>query len=139
MLDAGPGCVQIDDDGDGLSNLEELELGTEVDNADSDGDGLEDGVELTLKTDPLNPDSDGDTVTDRIDNCPGVPNENQLDLDKNGVGTACDIDESAGVISGGDCAGGDDSLVALLLLGLVLWVRRFPRAAERGERGATNN
>ncbi|MFN2221165.1 MAG: protein kinase domain-containing protein, partial [Candidatus Promineifilaceae bacterium] len=35
-----------DDDGDGLSNSRELELGTDPGNADTDGDGLNDGQEV---------------------------------------------------------------------------------------------
>ncbi len=57
-----------DDDGDGLSNAEELELGTDPFEADSDGDGLDDGQEVgTTGTDPLDPDSDGDGIPDGDD------------------------------------------------------------------------
>jgi hypothetical protein len=35
-------------------------------------------------------DSDGDGVLNEIDNCPGVPNPNQLDSDGDGFGDACD-------------------------------------------------
>src|SRR5690606_14213598 len=55
--DAGP-----DPDGDGLTNLEESQRGTNPTNPDSDGDGLSDGEETD--TDPLDPDSDGDTLPD---------------------------------------------------------------------------
>ena len=53
-----------DDDGDGLSNSEELQIGTDPTDSDSDDDGLNDGEEATWDTDPLNPDSDGDTLPD---------------------------------------------------------------------------
>ncbi len=54
-----------DDDGDGLSNRLEMDLGTRPDVKDTDGDGLYDGQELyDLGTDPLRADSDGDWLSD---------------------------------------------------------------------------
>jgi len=77
-----------DTDGDGLSNADEIKLGTDPLKPDTDGDGLSDGQEfntyktnplvadtdqdglsdgdevLKYKTDPLNPDTDGDLVKD---------------------------------------------------------------------------
>jgi hypothetical protein len=53
-----------DQDGDGLTNLEEYTRGTVINNPDSDGDGLNDGAEITRTTNPLAPDSDGDGLTD---------------------------------------------------------------------------
>ncbi len=47
-----------DDDGDGLTYDEELDLGTDPDNADSDGDGYPDGAEEDAGSDPLD-DEDG--------------------------------------------------------------------------------
>ncbi len=38
-------------------------------------------------------DSDGDGVADGSDNCPSVPNPDQLDLDGDGLGNACDPDD----------------------------------------------
>ncbi len=60
------GLTPTDDDrdGDGLTNDEEAELGTDPDNPDSDGDGLNDGAEKDIGTDPLNPDTDGDGLSD---------------------------------------------------------------------------
>lgn len=56
---------EYDNDGDGLSNLEEFLLGTDVNNKDTDRDGLEDGAEVNqYGTDPLNPDTDGDGISD---------------------------------------------------------------------------
>lgn len=55
----------LDTDGDGLTDEEEVGLGTDPLEADTDGDGLFDGEETaTYQTDPLNPDSDGDTFLD---------------------------------------------------------------------------
>lgn len=53
--DDGGGEVDPDDDGDGLSNARELELGTDPNNPDTDGDGIPDGVEVALGLDPLDP------------------------------------------------------------------------------------
>ena len=51
--------MTADDDGDGLSNAEEAELGTDPNEPDTDGDGLADGDEVSLGTDPLDPTSPG--------------------------------------------------------------------------------
>lgn len=54
-----------DDDGDGLSNVEEQNIGTNAQNPDSDADGLSDGAEFKqYRTDPLNSDTDGDGIGD---------------------------------------------------------------------------
>ena len=49
---------------DGLSDTDELENGTDPNNADSDEDLLTDSEELEYGTDPNNPDSDGDGLSD---------------------------------------------------------------------------
>ena len=55
----------VDSDGDGLTDDEELRIGTDPHNWDTDGDGLSDGDEVkTHKTNPLNPDTDGDGLLD---------------------------------------------------------------------------
>ncbi len=54
-----------DDDGDGLTNGKEKELGTDPNNPDTDNDGLTDGEEVkTYRTNPLKPDTDGDLIRD---------------------------------------------------------------------------
>jgi thiol-disulfide isomerase/thioredoxin len=58
------GALSDDADGDGLTDDEEAELGTDPDNADSDGDNMKDGWEVSLGLDPNDPDSDGDGVED---------------------------------------------------------------------------
>lgn len=60
-----PEVVTVDTDGDGLTDAQELELGTDPNNPDTDGDGLTDGDEVnTYNTDPLSADTDGDGLTD---------------------------------------------------------------------------
>lgn len=71
-----PNDNDCDDDSDGLTNIEEANLGTDPTNPDTDGDGINDGDEVTNGSDPLNPcdpddsapdcniDTDGDGVLD---------------------------------------------------------------------------
>jgi outer membrane protein OmpA-like peptidoglycan-associated protein/opacity protein-like surface antigen len=55
----------IDSDGDGLTDIEEAEYGTDPYDPDTDKDGLKDGDEVhKYKTDPLNPDTDWDGLKD---------------------------------------------------------------------------
>jgi len=57
--------VDVDTDGDGLSDTQETTLGTDPLVADSDGDGINDGDEVNLHTtDPLLTDSDADGLGD---------------------------------------------------------------------------
>jgi hypothetical protein len=61
----GAAAEESDDDGDGLTNAREAEVGTDPALADTDEDGLTDGEEvLTYGTDPLRSDTDGDGVLD---------------------------------------------------------------------------
>ncbi|MFA6098131.1 MAG: hypothetical protein WCV50_02190 [Patescibacteria group bacterium] len=54
-----------DTDGDGLTDAEEKDLGTDPKNKDTDNDGLFDREEVKVyKTDPDNPDTDGDGIKD---------------------------------------------------------------------------
>lgn len=54
-----------DPDGDGLTNIKEIGLGTNPNDLDSDGDGLPDGEEISsYKTDPLEYDTDKDGIGD---------------------------------------------------------------------------
>jgi len=85
------------------------------DQADSDGDGVGDACDATPGTPDLSGgpgddepgadlpgdnglglmgvrDTDRDGVTDGADNCPSVPNGDQVDRDRDGVGDLCDPD-----------------------------------------------
>jgi len=60
--------ITLDSDGDGISDAEEITLGTNPHATDSDGDGLNDYVEINIHhTDPLNADSDGDGLNDGVE------------------------------------------------------------------------
>ncbi len=57
-----------DQDGDGLTNLEEYQYMTSPINPDTDGDGLSDKVEVyTTKTNPNTYDTDKDSISDDYD------------------------------------------------------------------------
>lgn len=57
--------LKEDTDGDGLSDNQELELGTMTWCRDSDGDGLSDNQEVLSGFDPLNDNRDGDAYEDK--------------------------------------------------------------------------
>src|SRR5262249_8733092 len=62
-----PGSATLtaqDSDGDGLTNLQEYQYGTDPHKADTDSDGLTDSQEVALGTDPLSGDTDGDGLSD---------------------------------------------------------------------------
>ena len=64
--------MDIDDDNDGVTDIEELSRRTDPKNADSDGDGLTDFEEVTLGTDPRKVDTDNDEVPDGVENDQGT-------------------------------------------------------------------
>jgi hypothetical protein len=81
-----------DQDGDSLSNEEELLLGLDPRNKDSDRDGVDDALDDF----PLNPlettDTDGDGIGDNTDLFPNNINEFQ-DFDLDGIGNNTDDDD----------------------------------------------
>lgn len=54
----------VDSDGDGLSDIREEEMGSDLRSPDTDGDGLIDGDEVSVGADPTVADTDGDGLTD---------------------------------------------------------------------------
>lgn len=74
-----------DTDGDGLSNREEQQVGTNPNTADSDNDGLVDGEELRYGTNPEVADSDNDGLTDTAEIRTYYTNPNSSDSDSDGL------------------------------------------------------
>lgn len=57
--------ADVDSDNDGISNIDELKLGSSPSSKDTDMDGLDDGYEVkVLKTSPIKADTDGDGLDD---------------------------------------------------------------------------
>ncbi len=84
----------VDSDGDGLTDAEELVLGTDPHNPDTDGDGLTDGEEVKIyKTDPLNPDTDYDGLKDGPEVYDYKTNPLDRDTDKGGVADGHEVIE----------------------------------------------
>lgn len=62
----------VDTDGDGLSNVEEAQLGTDNRNPDTNGDGVLDGAAVHSGLSPTNPDMDGDGVSNADERARGT-------------------------------------------------------------------
>ncbi len=90
--------LEGDDDGDGLTNGEEIESGTLYNSKDTDGDGLSDFDELKRHgTDPTNQDSDGDTVPDGEEASDPCLSPISPDTDLDGMRDDIDPDSCTGV------------------------------------------
>lgn len=84
----GVSDADADCDEDGLTNAEEIALGTDPRMADTDKDGLSDSDEVNeYNTDPLNADTDGDGVKDGDEIAYGL-DPNKQDTDEDGVSDA---------------------------------------------------
>jgi hypothetical protein len=82
--------VEEDTDNDGLSNREEIGLGTSFLDNDTDWDRLSDGEELALGTDPWEDDSDGDGLIDGFEAELGT-NPLDNDTDKDGLDDGTEV------------------------------------------------
>jgi hypothetical protein len=94
---AGPvlagGCGVCDDDGDGMTNEEEVMHGTDLYSADPDGDGLTDPIEIyNTYTNPYDADSDGDHLDDGSEVSLYGSDPTVYDTDGDGMGDGCDDD-----------------------------------------------
>ncbi|MCG8317523.1 MAG: thrombospondin type 3 repeat-containing protein [Pseudomonadales bacterium] len=102
----GNAC-DTDDDGDTVSDVEDncpTVANTDQTNSDTDGlgnacdtdddnDGVADENEAGQGTNPLVADTDADGSNDGDDNCPADPNDDQNDIDSDGLGDVCDTDD----------------------------------------------
>ena len=68
----GTSDADEDADADGISNIEEIQLGTDPAKADTDNDGITDPAEISLGTDPSRYDTDGDTLSDNDEQLLGL-------------------------------------------------------------------
>lgn len=73
-------CVTLDSDGDGLTDIEEREFGSNPNVVDTDSDGLNDYAEKQLGTDPNNQNTDSDRYNDVIDPDPTTKNSAIVDI-----------------------------------------------------------
>lgn len=98
---AGTSALRVDTDNDGLTDYQELSVfQTDALLKDTDGDGFLDGDEVKGGYDPKDKDVhpphvdlDNDGVADKNDNCPALPNTNQINTDGDDFGDACDDDD----------------------------------------------
>jgi len=101
-LDAdNPADAALDFDFDGLTNLEEFELGTSIFLFDTDGDGLSDAAEAGLGSNPLLADTDGDGLVDGAEVNPTADTDgdgliNMLDPDSDGDGLPDGVEVAIG-------------------------------------------
>jgi hypothetical protein len=83
--------VGDDTDGDGLTDAEETELGTDPAIVDTDEDELGDGDEVDAGSDPLEPDTDGDGILDGAEVANGT-DPTKADTDGDGISDPDELD-----------------------------------------------
>jgi len=88
----GTNSTITDTDGDTISDRDELIGGTDPLRADTDGDGWTDAQEIVAGTDPRNQDTDGDGIPDSVDNDPLVSAIAFADADGDGIPDGDDAD-----------------------------------------------
>ncbi len=124
-LDADDGTdAALDFDLDGLTNLEEFEIGTDIFLEDTDGDRFSDLEEVNLGSNPLLADSDNDGLPDGAEHNPtqdfdndGLTNINDPDSDNDGLPDGVEVSlgldpldtdsNNNGIPDGGEDSDGD--------------------------------
>ena len=104
-----PADAVADADSDGLTNLQEYELGTDPHDSDSDDDGLLDGAEHnTYGTNPAQADSDGDGLSDGLEVNTYHTNPTDADTDDDGLPDGYEVNNTLNPLVD-DSAGDKDS------------------------------
>jgi Bacterial TSP3 repeat len=91
-LAMGSSPLSADSDRDGLTDQKELQNGTDPLSSDSDRDGMPDGVEVSQDTNPLSADTDGDGLTDSQELKIGT-DPLQTDTDRDGVPDGVEVSQ----------------------------------------------
>ena len=87
-------AADIDSDGDGLTDAQETELGTDPANPDTDGDGVIDSVEIASGTDPFTPDAaapEAPVAEAPVEEAPAAPDPG-LDSDGDNLTDAAELE-----------------------------------------------
>ena len=80
-----------DADNDGLSDEDEIAIGSDPGNPDTDGDGLDDGLEVDFGSDPLDDDTDGDGLDDSEEVLELGTDPTQVDTDNDGIDDGTEV------------------------------------------------
>ncbi len=105
--------TSVDEDGDGITNLQEMLGTTDPTEPDTDGDAAVDGQDAFPNNSTEWSDPDGDLSGDNSDNCPGAANQDQVDTNHDGEGDVCDSDmDGDGLLNVDEVLFGTDSLAA---------------------------
>lgn len=99
--------VNADSDGDGITDGDELLLGTNLRSADSDGDGVSDADEIAAGTSSTSADTDNDGLTDAEEQALGTK-ANQSDSDGDGFSDFVEIHYGGNVSNAGVKVRDDD-------------------------------
>ncbi len=124
-------AADFDSDGDGLSDAQEAEIGTDPLRADTDGDGLDDGSEVNVHgTSPTLADTDGDGVDDGFEIWAGSDPTDASSLPDlrtiEGLLGYWRFDEGSGAVAADSSGNGNDGTI---VNAATVWVADADRGA----------